>query len=417
MGNSNIKLDEPSDKHHFTHDPRHCQGECCRLDVCYILDNEERIEMMDCTRNVLIDLRKGIQLGKYKNSNDLKIIAAMRLTSNCYYGLLKRQQQMKQLQIQREEMTDEKIDAKFMNLIKRLDSLNQISSNIEIFNKINEINNNEMKQLVDIKLEISKMDEIIVNKKNIEDRIKLGENKELVIEQDNGGNMKEAMVEKDREECELIVEKMLSEIRILKNNFEDRSKEVEVNINKFSKINFLIEKLNSSVNYDTVQGYGKKKEKEDERKDESQLLVSKGIELLNGGENDRNRINIKCGILTLKYPIEHRIVTNWDHTFYNDLRVAPEEHGMLLIGAPLNPKANREKMTQIMFETCNAPAFYVAIQAVLLLYARGITTGIVSDAGDGVSKSYDYSMSKTYGDWDDYDEHKTYKIFIIDDGG
>ena len=38
-----------------------------------------------------------------------------------------------------------------------------------------------------------------------------------------------------------------------------------------------------------------------------------------------------------------------------------------------------------MFETFNAPAFYVNIQAVLSLYASGRTTGIVFDAGDGVS--------------------------------
>merc|ERR1712224_287978 len=100
----------------------------------------------------------------------------------------------------------------------------------------------------------------------------------------------------------------------------------------------------------------------------------------------------KRGILTLRYPIEHGIVTSWDdmekiwhHTYYNELRAAPEEHAVMLTEAPLNPKQNRERMTQILFETFNVPNLYVQIQAVLSLYASGRTTGCVYDSGDGVT--------------------------------
>jgi len=74
------------------------------------------------------------------------------------------------------------------------------------------------------------------------------------------------------------------------------------------------------------------------------------------------------GVLNLVYPIESGIVTNWDdmekvweYAFSNELRVDPSEHKCLLTEAPRNPKANREKMTQLMFETFQVQGLYVAI--------------------------------------------------------
>eukprot|EP00798_Chlamydomonas_sp_ICE-L_P008751 gene8751-33612_t len=100
----------------------------------------------------------------------------------------------------------------------------------------------------------------------------------------------------------------------------------------------------------------------------------------------------KRGILSLSYPIAHGIVTNWDdmiaiwrHTFDNELRVDASQRPVMLTEAPMNPKINREKMVSIMFEDFNTPAMYVAIQAVLSLYASGRTTGVVMDSGDGVT--------------------------------
>jgi actin-related protein len=98
------------------------------------------------------------------------------------------------------------------------------------------------------------------------------------------------------------------------------------------------------------------------------------------------------GVLNLKYPIASGIVTSWDemekvweYCFNNELRIDPSEHNILLTEAPGNPKANREKMTQLMFDTFNVNGLHVAIQAVLSLYANGRTTGLVCDSGDGVT--------------------------------
>jgi actin beta/gamma 1 len=118
------------------------------------------------------------------------------------------------------------------------------------------------------------------------------------------------------------------------------------------------------------------------------VLIGIGPKDLYIGEEAQQR----RGVLKLSYPIEHGIVKDlegmqqiWYHTIYNELRVDPTEYGALLTEAPLNPKKNREEMTKIFFETYKCPNFYVAIQAVLSLYAAGRTTGIVVDSGDGVT--------------------------------
>ncbi|KAA8649848.1 actin-related protein ArpA [Aspergillus tanneri] len=98
------------------------------------------------------------------------------------------------------------------------------------------------------------------------------------------------------------------------------------------------------------------------------------------------------GLLKIRYPLEHGIVTDWDdmekiwhYVYENELKTLPEEHPVLLTEPPLNPRRNRDTAAQIMFETFNVPALYTSIQAVLSLYASGRTTGVVLDSGDGVS--------------------------------
>lgn len=102
----------------------------------------------------------------------------------------------------------------------------------------------------------------------------------------------------------------------------------------------------------------------------------------------------KRGSLSLRYPVQHGIVTNWDdmeqlwlHTFYKELKVAPEEQPVLLTEPPLNPSVSRRRMTQVMFETFNVPAMYVGNHAALSLFATGRSTGVVVECGLSVART------------------------------
>ncbi|KAF7964642.1 hypothetical protein HWV62_4629, partial [Athelia sp. TMB] len=98
------------------------------------------------------------------------------------------------------------------------------------------------------------------------------------------------------------------------------------------------------------------------------------------------------GLLKIKYPMEHGIVTDWDDmeriwswVYAEELGTLSEEHPVLLTEAPLNPRSNRDVAAQIFFDTFNVPALFTSVQAVLALYSSGRTTGIVLDSGDGVT--------------------------------
>lgn len=98
------------------------------------------------------------------------------------------------------------------------------------------------------------------------------------------------------------------------------------------------------------------------------------------------------GMLQIRYPIEHGVVTNWDdmeriwqYVYGDELKTLPEEHPVLLTEPPLNPRSNRAKLAEVFFESFNVPALFISMQAVLSVYASGRTTGVVLDSGDGVT--------------------------------
>lgn len=106
---------------------------------------------------------------------------------------------------------------------------------------------------------------------------------------------------------------------------------------------------------------------------EERLGSSTIRDLMVGDEAAENR-----SFLQVTQPLEHGIVKNWedmrhlwDYTFDEKLKVDTKGMKVLLTEPPMNPKANRQKMCQVMFEEYGFGGVYVAIQAVLTLYAQG----------------------------------------------
>lgn len=118
--------------------------------------------------------------------------------------------------------------------------------------------------------------------------------------------------------------------------------------------------------------------------------IKQGIQLKDvmvGDEADAVR-----GMLQVSYPLSNGIVRNWDdmehlwrYTFDQKLRIDCSTSKILLTEPAMNPRQNREKMVEYMFEKFGFEAVSIGVQAVLSLYSQGRSSGLVVDSGDGVT--------------------------------
>lgn len=102
----------------------------------------------------------------------------------------------------------------------------------------------------------------------------------------------------------------------------------------------------------------------------------------------------KLEIMNFSSPIKKGEIVDWDkyetlmhYIFYSELKVVPEEMSILITESPLNPKENRAKLAETLFETFNVERIYIANSAMLGLYSYGKTSGIVLDSGFGITTS------------------------------
>ena len=102
----------------------------------------------------------------------------------------------------------------------------------------------------------------------------------------------------------------------------------------------------------------------------------------------------RSSLLSLKYPMEHGIVMDWDeitqlleHTVREGMKLEFDSltSGLMMTESPLNPKAHRERLTQLAFEQFEVPRFQVSMNAMNALYSEALTSGLVLECGEGLS--------------------------------
>ncbi|XP_072114425.1 actin-like protein 6B isoform X4 [Mobula birostris] len=103
---------------------------------------------------------------------------------------------------------------------------------------------------------------------------------------------------------------------------------------------------------------------------------------------DTNSLHVPREGVEVISPLKNAMIEDWDcfqaildHTYTKHIKSEPSLHPVLMSEAPWNTRAKREKLTELMFEHYNIPAFFLCKTAVLTAFANGRSTGLVLDSG------------------------------------
>ncbi|ELV13462.1 Actin-like protein 6A, partial [Tupaia chinensis] len=128
-----------------------------------------------------------------------------------------------------------------------------------------------------------------------------------------------------------------------------------------------------------------------DREDGSTLMEIDGDKGKPGGPAyyiDTNALRVPRENMEAISPLKNGMVEDWDgfqaildHTYKTHVKSEASLHPVLMSEAPWNTRAKREKLTELMFEHYNIPAFFLCKTAVLTAFANGRSTGLILDSG------------------------------------
>uniref|UniRef100_A0A671M6R8 Actin-like protein 6B n=1 Tax=Sinocyclocheilus anshuiensis TaxID=1608454 RepID=A0A671M6R8_9TELE len=103
---------------------------------------------------------------------------------------------------------------------------------------------------------------------------------------------------------------------------------------------------------------------------------------------DTTALHVPRAGVELISPLKNGMIEDWnafqaiiDHIYSKHIKSEPSLHPVLMSEAPWNSRAKREKLTELIFEHYNIPAFFLCKTAVLTAFANGRATGLVLDSG------------------------------------